>query len=158
MTKHPRNKEYPKSEMEDIQRVVVRFTDGKILKGHVRNFSANEIFVLLEEVGTRTEQSIPIEELKAIFFVKTFEGVSGYRDKKVYGIRKNIGRKVYIRFNDGESMVGFLDGEIPWKKGFFLSKPDSKHRGFFLIPVDADSNNIRVFVVGTAIKDITLMP
>jgi len=158
LTKHPRNKEYPKSEMEDIQRVVIRFTEGKILKGHVRNFSANEIFVLLEEVGTRTEQSIPIDELKAIFFVKTFEGVSGYRDRKVYGIRKNIGRKVYIRFNDGESMVGFLDGEIPWKKGFFLSKPDGKHRGFFLIPVDADSNNIRVFVVGTAIKDITLMP
>lgn len=144
--------------MEDIQRVVVRFADGKILKGHVRNFSAGEPFVLLEEVGTRTEQGIPIDELKAIFFVKTFEGVSGYRDKKLYGIRKNIGRKVYVRFNDGESMVGFLEGDVPWKKGFFLSKPDTKHKGFFLIPVDSDSNNIKVFVVGSSIKDITLMP
>jgi hypothetical protein len=144
--------------MEDIHRVVVRFSNGKILKGYVRNFVANEIFVLVEEVGTQTEESIPINELKAIFFVKTFEGVSGYRDKKAYGIRQGTGRKVYVRFNDGESMIGFLEGEIPWKKGFFLSKPNSKVKGFFLIPVDSGSNNIKVFIVGSSIKDITLMP
>ena len=45
-----------------------------------------------------------------------------------------------------------------WKKGFFLSKPDKRIKGFFLIPVDSDSNNIKVFVVGSAIRDITLMP
>lgn len=144
--------------MEDIHRVVVRFSNGKILKGHIRNFAANENSVLLEEVGTRIEKNVPIDKLKAIFFVKTFEGVSGYRDKKAYGIRQGRGRKVYVRFNDGESMVGFLEGEIPWKKGFFLSKPNSKVKGFFLIPVDTDSNNIKVFVVGSSIKDITLMP
>jgi small nuclear ribonucleoprotein (snRNP)-like protein len=144
--------------MEDINRVVVRFSNGKILKGYVRNFVANENFILLEEVGTKTEKSIPFDELKAIFFVKTFEGVSGYRDKKAYGIRQSTGRKVYLRFNDGESMVGFLEGEVPWKKGFFLSKPTSRVKGFFLIPVDSESNNIKVFVVGSSIKDITLMP
>jgi small nuclear ribonucleoprotein (snRNP)-like protein len=144
--------------MEDIHRVVVRFNNGKILKGYVRNFVANENFVLLEEVGTQMERGILIDELKAIFFVKTFEGVSGYRDKKAYGIRQGTGRKVYVRFNDGESMIGFLEGEIPWKKGFFLSKPNSKVKGFFLIPVDSGSNNIKVFIVGSSIKDITLMP
>lgn len=144
--------------MENINRVVVRFNNGRILKGYIRNFIADEGFVTLEEAGTCREQIIPIGELKAIFFVKTFEGVSEYRDKKAYGIRKNIGRKVYIRFNDEESMIGFLEGEVPWKKGFFLSKPDKVAKGFFLIPVDSESNNIKVFAVGSSIKDITLMP
>ncbi|MDP2754864.1 MAG: hypothetical protein Q8P40_10820 [Nitrospirota bacterium] len=143
--------------MENIHRVVVRFNSGDILKGYVRNFIADEGFVTLEEAGTCKEQSVPIGELKAIFFVKTFEGVSGYRDKKAYGIRKSIGRKVYIRFNDGESVIGFMEGDVPWKKGFFLSKPDKRIKGFFMIPVDSDSNNIKVFVVGSAIRDITLM-
>ena len=144
--------------MENIHRVVARFNNGRIIKGYIRNFIAEESFVTLEEAGICKEQSIPIGELKAIFFVKTFEGVSGHRDKKAYGIRNNIGRKVYIRFNDGESMIGFLEGDVPWKKGFFLSKPDRKVKGFFLIPVDSESNNIKVFVVGSSIRDITLMP
>ena len=76
----------------------------------------------------------------------------------MFGIRENIGRKVYIRFNDGESMMGYLEGDIPWEKGFYLSKPASALKGFFLVPVDVDSNNKKVFVISSSIKDITLMP
>ncbi len=145
--------------MEDnVEKVVVRFNSGKVLKGYVRDFRADSSVAILEEVGTNIEHKIPIIELKAIFFVKTFEGDSEYRERKAYGIREGRGRKVYIRFNDGESLVSFLESEVPWEKGFFLSKSDDKAKGFFLIPVDSESNNIKVFVVGSSIKDITIMP
>jgi hypothetical protein len=144
--------------MEQIEKVVLRFKSGKILKGYVLDFTAYSDVVIIQEAETRKEHGISIEELKAIFFVRTFEGDSKYRDRKAYGISNSAGRKVYIRFSDGESMIGFLEGDIPWEKGFYLSKADSNLKGFFLIPVDVDSNNKKVFVVGSSIKDITLMP
>jgi hypothetical protein len=144
--------------MERIEKVVVRFNSGKILKGYLEDFTAYTDIVVIKEAETDKEHGIPIHELKAIFFVKTFQGNSARSDKKVFGIRENIGRKVYIRFNDSESMMGYLEGEIPWEKGFYLSKPTSALKGFFLVPVDIDSNNKKVFVVSSSIKDITLMP
>jgi hypothetical protein len=142
---------------DNVEKVVIRFNSGKVLKGYVRDFRTDSSVVILEEAETNIEHRISIIELKAIFFVKTFEGDSEYRERKAYGIRESIGRKAYIRFNDGESLVGFLEGEIPWEKGFFLSKSDDKAKGFFLIPVDSESNNIKIFVVGSSIKDITIM-
>jgi len=144
--------------MERMEKVVVRFNSGKILKGYIEDFTAYTDVVVIQEAETDKEHGIPIHELKAIFFVKTFQGNSSRSDKKVFGIRENIGRKVYIRFNDSESMMGFLEGDLPWEKGFYLSKPTSALKGFFLVPVDVDSNNKKVFVVSSSIKDITLMP
>ena len=144
--------------MEHIDKVVLRFNTGKILKGYIKDFTAYADIVVIQEAETDEEHGIPIHELKAIFFVKTFEGNSSHSDKKLFGIRENIGRKIYIRFNDSESMMGYLEGEIPWEKGFYLSKPTSALKGFFLVPVDVDSNNKKVFVISSSIKDITLMP
>ena len=144
--------------MEHIEKVVLRFINGKILKGYIKDFTAYADIAVIQEVETDKDHGIPIQKLKAIFFVKTFEGNSAHSDKKLFGIRENIGRKVYIRFNDGESMMGYLEGDIPWEKGFYLSKPTGALKGFFLVPVDVDSNNKKVFVVSSSIKDITLMP
>ena len=141
-----------------MHKIVLRFNTGKILKGYITDFTAYTDIVVVQDSETDEEHKIPIIELKAIFFVKTFEGDRSRRDKKMYGISENVGRKVYIRFNDGESMMGFLEGDIPWEKGFHLAKPSGALKGFFLIPVDVDSNNKKVFVVNSSIKDITLLP
>jgi hypothetical protein len=106
---------------------------------------------------TNEEKRVPIEELKALFFVKSFEGSSRYVERKVFGIRKSLGRKVFVKFVDKESLVGFIEGEIPWDKGFSLAKLGKRVKGFFLTPVDGDCNNDRVFVVGSAIENITIM-
>ena len=144
--------------MQHIENVVVRLNSGKLLKGYVRDFSVHSNVVVLEEFESRQELRIPIIEVKAIFFVRTFEGDKSYREKKSYGLRQNLGRKVYIKFRDGEAMMGFIEGKIPWEKGFFISNPDNKVKGFHLIPTDSGSNNIKVFVVGSSIKDMTIMP
>ena len=138
------------------EKIVARFRDGRLLKGFVRNFSIESDTLIMSD-QTNKENRVPMEELKAIFFVKSFEGSSRYVERKVFGSRKNLGRKVFVKFIDKESLVGFIEGEIPWDKGFSLSKLGKGAKGFFLIPVDEDSNNKRVFVVGSSIENVTIM-
>ena len=137
--------------------VVVRFRDGKVVKGYVKDFRIDAETVVLSLLKTREDRHIPIEELKAIFFVKSFEGVSNHVELKAFGIRKLTGRKAFVKFSDRETLVGFVEGDIPWDKGFSLAKLGRNTKGFFLPPVDCDCNNERVFVVGSAIQDITIM-
>jgi hypothetical protein len=143
--------------MANEERVVARFNDGRVLKGYTKEFEIESDFFVLDEVGSGKEHRIAVADLKALFFIKSFEGNKTYREKKAFGISANKGHKVYIKFNDRESLVGFVEGDVLWDKGFFLSKDGSKAKGFFMIPVDSDSNNTKVFVVGSSVKDVTVM-
>lgn len=140
------------------ERVAARFNNGKVLKGWVKDFTADSDMVFLDEAESGMNHIIPINDLKALFFIRTFEGDREYRDKKAFGVSPSKGRKVFIKFKDKESLVGFIDGEVPFQKGFTLVKPDgTEDTGFFLAPSDTDSNNIKVFVVGSAIENVTIM-
>jgi hypothetical protein len=139
------------------ERVVARFTDGRVLKGYTKDFTGDSDYFILSEAGSGKEHRVALDDLKALFFIKTFEGDKHHRDKKAFGISPNKGHKVYIKFHDQESMVGFVEGEVPWGKGFFLSREGVKIRGFFLVPVDRDGNNEKVFVVRSSIQDVTVM-
>lgn len=143
--------------MADEERIVARFSDGRVLKGYTSGFTAESDFFLLNEAGSGKEHRVAVADLKALFFIKSFEGNKTYREKKAFGASTHDGHKVYVKFNDQESLVGFVEGEIPWDKGFFISGDAGKAKGFFLIPVDRDSNNVKVFVVGTSVEDVTVM-
>lgn len=138
-------------------KVVLRFNSGELLKGYLKEFTTGSHSVLFEELGDGTVRTIPVEKLKAIFFVKTFAGESGRRERKKYGISHREGRKIFVRFKDGESMAGYFQGKIPWDRGFFLSKPNNKKTGFFIMPADGESNNIKVFVISSSVRDITTL-
>ena len=144
--------------MKNTEKAVMRFSNGEILKGYLKEFSPDLAKLTLKEAGTDKAHLVRIEDVKAVFFVRSFEGDNAYKEKKSYGVSKPKGRKVYIKFKDGESMVGFLDGEVPWDKGFFLSKQDHEKKGFFLLPVDEDANNIKVFVVVSSVDYVTVVP
>ena len=141
----------------DGEKIVARFRDGRLVKGYVRGFSIESDTVVLNDQKTLLEMLVPITELKAIFFVKNFGGTSKHVERKAFGIRKNPGKKVFIKFSDNETLVGFIEGEVPWDKGFSLAKLGKKVKGFFFTPVDEDSNNDKVFVVAGAIQDITII-
>lgn len=140
------------------EKVVMRFADGKVLKGFLDEFSQESSKVWFEELGQKQINSVPVQDLKAIFFVRSFEGDSGHKEKKKYGISQNRGRKIFLKFNDGETMVGFIQGDVPWDKGFFLSKPHDKKTGFFVVPADEESNNVKAFIIRSSVKDITAIP
>jgi len=139
------------------EKVIARYNDGRVLKGSIRDFTHDSDVVLFKEHGNKQEHRIPIDQLKALFFVHSLAGDSSHRERKAFGIRENLGIKVYLKFLDGETFLGFIDGTFPWKKGFSISRPDDNSNGFYALPVDGTSNNIKVFIVATAVKDITVM-
>ena len=135
----------------DNQKVVLKFLDGRIIKGHIGDFSpvSNHISLVDEKLN---EQDVQLNELKAVFYVKSFEGNKHYSDKKSFTETSRKGKKILVRFRDGERLIGYLEGDVPWQKGFFL---ESKKGGFFLIPSDDQTNNIKVFVVSTSVTNVT---
>lgn len=144
--------------MDNMGKAVVRFADGRLLKGYLRDFSPDGESFSVEDAGSGVGHTVDISSIKALFFVKDFGGDPEYNEKKSYGMTRSKGNRVFIKFRDGESMVGFLEGDVPWEKGFFLSKKSTGNKGFYLLPVDEDSNNIKVFVVASYIHDVTVVP
>lgn len=141
------------------QKVVLRFLDGRIGKGYMQDFCEKADAFCLLDPDSGEISSIPGRELKAIFFVKSFEGNRDYMEKKSYGTGRPKGHRTFIKLIDGEDMVGFLEGDLPWEKGFFLSRHAlNSVKGLYLLPADAESNNIKVFVLAHAIKDATVVP
>jgi hypothetical protein len=131
--------------MMDPIKVVVRYTDGRVVKGVTQDFFPNkDRFHLHCDTTTSGEPAeVLIRDLKAVFFVKDFEGNPGYNEKKEYSNGdKAQGRKVEILFVDGEKLVGSTLGYDP------------NRIGFFLFPVDPESNNVRVFAVTAAVKSV----
>jgi len=140
------------------ERSVVRLNDGSLLKGYLKDFSPDMETVVLREAETDKVHTLKTGDMKAVFFVKSFEGDYDYKDKKSYGIRKPTGKRVIVKFKDGERLVGFVDGKVPWQKGFFLSSRGNDGKGFFLLPADEDTNNIKVFVISSSVDDVTVVP
>jgi hypothetical protein len=130
-----------------------------MLKGYLKDFSPGVAEVMLEEAGTGVVHLLKIDDMKAVFFVKSFEGDYDYREKKSYGMRKPTGNRAFVKFKDGECLMGFLEGKLPWEKGFFLSRKGSDGmKGFFLLPADEDANNVKVFVISSSVDDVTVVP
>ena len=126
-----------------INKVVVRFKDGVIMKGQTSDFFPNKKEFHLE-VQPGEIVSINTNELKAVFFVKDLEGDKNRKD--MYGdIIAGGGKKIEVQFADGEVIVGFSQGYSPDRIGFFF------------IPADKKGNNDRIFVVTSATKKITLL-
>jgi hypothetical protein len=132
------------AKMEPIK-VVVRYADGRVVKGMTQDFFPNKDRFHLRSDTTASEEpaEVLIRDLKAVFFVKDFDGKPGYNERKEYNNGdKAQGRKVEILFVDGEKLVGSTLGYDP------------NRLGFFLFPVDPESNNMRVFAVTVAVKSV----
>ncbi len=126
------------------QPVVARFMDGRIIKGTTRDFAPNKPLFHLFPWGEETDKAldIPIGALKAVFFVKSYEGDKNYVDDNSFANAKGQGRKLVVTFKDGELLAGFTMGYNP------------NNQGFFMIPADQKSNNARVYVVNASVKKV----
>ena len=118
-------------------KAIVAFLDGRRLKGYIYNFSAQKDgFRLFLEQDTlqREGTNVQMKDLKAIFFARDFVGNREYSESQTL-TGQNQGRKAEVTFRDGEKLVGTTDAYNPQKIGFFL------------VPADPRSNNLRVFVI-----------
>jgi hypothetical protein len=124
----------------ETNKVVVRFKDGSIMKGKTNDFFPNKTSFHLETLNGETK-TIDVEQLKAFFWVKDYEGNKTY-DEDYEDEIAGTGRKIIVKFSDGESIIGYTLGYSPDRQGFFMT------------PADLKSNNQRIFVVKSASEKI----
>ncbi len=141
-------------ELEKNQKVILRFIDGKMLKGYIRDLKIAEEYLYLEDESAH-QLKVRLKELKAIFFVRKFEGKRSHQEKKSFTGTQTGSKRVFVKFKDGETIMGIMEGDIPWQKGFFLDS--MKEKTFSIIPVDEGSNNTRIMVVTTAVMDVAMI-
>ena len=130
--------------MEPIK-VVLRYTDGRVLKGSTQNFYPNKdrFHLFPADQSSNHSTEVSLVDLKAVFIVRDFMGDPDYDERKNYSAgEKTFGVRVEVTFQDGEIIVGSTVGY------------DLKRIGFFIFPADPQSNNIRTFVVSSAVKRV----
>lgn len=132
------------SSTDDGRRVVARFLDGRVLKGTTHDFAPNKPRFHLCLGGNEAAKPVDVQvaDLKAVFFVKSWEGNPRRVKSNDFARAAGQGRRVVVTFTDGEILAGFTVGYAPDKPGFFL------------LPVDPAGNNTRVFVVVGAVKKV----
>lgn len=131
--------------------VVARYRDGKIIRGMTHDFGPQKkvFHVSTVEKHGRTVAGkiyeISLSELKAVFFVKSLEGRQGPPSLKGLLEEKLEApglMKARITFLDGEILVGTTHGYTPEREGFFIA------------PLEKDGNNLRIFVISSAVKRV----
>lgn len=121
--------------------VVVHDSNGRILKGKTGDFSPNKDVFHLQEQNNDEMLQIHMHDLKAVYFVKSFEGNAKYTEKNDVE-RNGFGKKIRVQFEDGEVQYGYTQGYTP-------NRP-----GFLVFPCDPDSNNERIFVIAGATENV----
>ena len=130
-----------------MQKIVVRYVDGDLLKGFTHDFHPSRAqFSLWPSISaTHSERIVvPMSRLKAVFFVRDFDGDPGYRERKSFTVRGQ-GRRIEVTFADTEVILGTTLNYRPDGLGFFVS------------PADPGANNTRIFVVGSAVKRVRFL-
>ncbi len=132
-----------------MNKVVVRFADGRTVKGTTADFVPTKdlfhVYLMTDSAGAKPVD-ISIRDLKALFFVKDFKGDSQHAESNAFDpSHPPAGRKIRVEFKDGEIIIGTTTGYQPGRPGFFL------------MPADAGSNIERCYIVAAATKEISFI-
>jgi hypothetical protein len=129
--------------------IVARYLDGRTLKGVTRDFSPNRAMFHVDPQDGSAPMELRFRQLKALFFVNTLEGDPSRQDVRgfVHGpMETQQGKKIAVRFRDGEFICGYT---LSWS-------PDRE--GFFMFPADAHGNNQRIYVITTSTLEVKAGP
>jgi hypothetical protein len=125
-------------------RIVARFRDGRTVKGTSLDIDAARPSCHVRTPEGRTVE-VQLKDLKALFFVRSLEGDAAHEETRTpdpQDLRSRGSTHVTMTFEDGEIMVG-LTIRYPPNRPFF-----------FVVPVDRESNNIRMLVNRDAVVSI----
>lgn len=91
---------------------------------------------------------IPVDTLKALFFVKSFDGDPAYAEIKFFNPAPKIeGLWIHVTFADGETTEGIVSNNLD-----FVNEP-----GFLMKPPDPHSNNHAVYVLKSALTRLKVV-
>jgi tetratricopeptide (TPR) repeat protein len=128
------------------QRLVVHRLNGETINGVCYALNPRELSFYLDQVdehGTTTgaTEQIRYADLKAVFFVKSFDGK--FDKNQSYREWTPEGDEVVVKFNDGEVI-----------RGRTLHNYNQDDERFYLIPADTKTNNISILVVRSAVEQV----
>ena len=132
-------------------KIVIR-TGNQSIKGITdrtlwRFDSSNGLTSLPIIVDGGAEEWFSNQEVKAVFFVKTFEGKS-HDDLRFHDHFPHVECLwVRITFNDGEVMEGLINNHCE-----YVLKA-----GFFFFPIDPEGNNLLVYVQKSQIREFHVL-
>lgn len=128
--------------MREPQKVILHYLDKTLLPGHARFFFRDQQRIDVTDLDGRLH-TVDLDRLKAVFFVKDFEGDSNHAESRRFvGNSPVFGEPIRIVFSDGEILLGRALGYRP------------EERGFYVQPADPHSNNRMVFVPVKAVREI----
>jgi hypothetical protein len=127
------------------QKVIARFRDGRLVRGYTADFHPSKPQLHLSaEPHSSDTLFLQLSQLKALFFVRDFNGDQTRVDRHEFGSTSQ-GRKVVVTFHDGETLIGSTLGYR------------GEGEGFFVQPADPRSNNLRVFVAPGATQQVRFL-
>jgi uncharacterized protein DUF6982 len=135
--------------MPDFNRVVVHLTSGRMLKGTTRDFFPNRPLFHLVPHPSGPILEVRCRLVKALFFVREFGGNPDRKSLPGFVAAPGEtaqGKKLAVRFKDGELLCGYSLSYAPDREGFFM------------FPADAASNNLRIYVVTSSTAEIACGP
>jgi len=122
-------------------RVVARHVDGTVLKGHIRGFMPARGLLQISPTPDAPPSAIvtvQLRQLKAVFFVHALEGAPPNLEPTPTA----RGRNIVVTFTDGEVLTGTT-------LNYTMDGP-----GFFVSPHEQRGNNVRIFVVAGAVRQV----
>lgn len=126
-------------------RVVVHYRSKNVVKGFVDDFNPwkGSFHISPQHVGRPTE--VLLSEIKAVFFVRSFEGNRGRQPaSQLFGF-PHPGRQVEVVLSDRETLLGTI------------GQASCSPYGFYLLPADESDNNHLVFIPNHAVKSVRLL-
>jgi hypothetical protein len=130
-------------------KVVARYLDGRLLKGYTYDFAPNRraFHIFVDRQASAPPIPVVVADLKALFSVRDFAGNPRYTERKTIPTYSTVaGQPTEVKFADGEVLVGFV------------ARMPEDEQGFFLVPSDPASNNLRVFVARRAVQSLRPLP
>jgi hypothetical protein len=135
--------------MAESNKVVAHFSDGRVFKGSTQNFLPNRPTFHVLPVNGGAPVEVRCHQLKALFFVKDLAGNPQRRDLRGFLSAPGEtvhGKKIAVRFADGEFLCGYSLSFLPGRAGFFI------------FPCDTGANNLRIYVVTGSTVEVAAGP
>jgi hypothetical protein len=126
----------------ELRKVILRYLDGSVLRAYAPLFKEGSDPVPAADISG-IPLIVPLSQLKAVFFVRTFTGHPDYDGPATLDAMSSqgSGRLVLVRFSDGERVLGEVH-----------EKTDTA-RGFYLTVLDPEDNNLLIYVNPTSLAE-----
>jgi len=137
--------------VEELDMLVIQFGD-RTVKGYAErsqweDLNTRQSTPVFRRVGSVITEEIPLDGIKAIFFVKSFEGKS--HDDLRFHDHLPAPECLCVRatFDDGEVIEGLIANDAI----------HMIHEGFYMSPIDPEGNNWLIYIVKNKLKDFQIL-